>query len=63
MSYGCHNREEFKDMTITSTVFDAEGVARKHEEIIPFKMSRMCEYTKTDLGQVDARCIGCKWRE
>jgi hypothetical protein len=25
-------------------------------------MSPNCEYTKTDLGQADARCDGCKWR-
>jgi hypothetical protein len=26
-------------------------------------MSPNCEYTKTDLGKADARCVGCKWRE
>jgi hypothetical protein len=26
-------------------------------------MSPNCEYTKTDLGQADARCVGCKWKE
>ena len=29
----------------------------------PIRMSPVCEYTKTDLGQADARCDGCKWRE
>ena len=29
----------------------------------PHCMSPNCEYTKTDLGKVDARCVGCKWRE
>jgi len=28
----------------------------------PIRMSPNCEYTKTDLGQADARCVGCKWR-
>lgn len=29
----------------------------------PHRMSPNCEYTKTDLGKADARCVGCKWRE
>lgn len=29
----------------------------------PHCMSPNCEYTKTELGQADARCVGCKWRE
>lgn len=29
----------------------------------PHRMSPNCEYTKTELGKADARCVGCKWRE
>lgn len=29
----------------------------------PHRMSPNCEYTKTNLGQADARCVGCKWRK
>lgn len=27
-----------------------------------FHASRECEYTKTELGKVDERCNGCKWK-
>ena len=27
---------------------------------IPFRMSPVCEYTKSDLGQADKNCTGCK---
>jgi hypothetical protein len=25
-------------------------------------MARDCQYTKTELGRKDERCVGCKWR-
>jgi hypothetical protein len=31
--------------------------------LTPFRMSPVCEFTKSDLGKVDAGCIGCKHKE
>jgi hypothetical protein len=28
----------------------------------PHRMSPVCEYTKTELGKVDERCAGCRWK-
>jgi hypothetical protein len=28
----------------------------------PHRMSPDCEYTKTELGKVDERCAGCRWK-
>lgn len=53
---GCHNREPYKLGTALS---DHHG--RVVAEF-PFRMATDCQYTKTDLGQADAACHGCRWR-
>ena len=51
MTYGCHNRAPYKP------VVELPG-----GHSFPFRMSWMCEYTKSELGQADIGCHGCKWR-
>lgn len=29
---------------------------------IPFDNSRECNYTLSELGQADPKCVGCNWR-
>jgi hypothetical protein len=30
---------------------------------IPFTMTTDCQYTLSELGQKDEKCVGCKWRK
>lgn len=48
---GCHNREPFKPV-----------VAMPDGHSFPFRMATDCQYTKSDLGQADTLCQGCRWR-
>ena len=54
--YGCHNRPPFK-----TTVSVPDG-AMPDGHSFPFRMAMDCQYTLSDLGQKDPRCVGCKWR-
>lgn len=68
--YGCHNRAPLRD-TVEVQVgwhkvmrdMNTYAVTR-HPDMaaIPQPMTKTCQYTHTDLGQVDARCAGCKHR-
>lgn len=63
MTYGCHNRREYKDKLIVQDGWWLDGHSRIAKvRQIPFAMSRDCKYTHTELGQTDTRCHGCKWR-
>jgi len=64
MTYGCHNRREYKDKLIVQDGWWLDGQSRAAKMFqIPFAMSRQCQYTKTDLGKADHRCHGCRWRD
>lgn len=65
--YGCYNRKPFKtEMQVVDgfRLSPASGPAWQVREAwvrtIPFVMSPNCEYTKTQLGQIDPRCGECK---
>ncbi len=54
---GCHNREPYKPNTV---------LRDHHYRVVdswPFRMAETCQYTKSDLGQKDQRCLGCRWRQ
>lgn len=64
---GCHNRADYKpSYWVQDGYYNSEPgmpparIPRMVE--VPFTMSPDCEYTKSDLGRVDAGCKGCKWR-
>lgn len=59
--YGCHNRAPLR---ATQRVVDGHLPTAPEQRVVvlPFRMSRRCEYTFTDLGQADSGCIGCVWR-
>lgn len=61
MTYGCHNRAPYKEHVVIRPELVVDGVTPINNTF-PFRMSRDCQYTKTDLGRVDAGCHGCKWR-
>ena len=54
---GCHNRAPFKDAV---ELRDHHG---RLVESFPFRMATDCQYTKSDLGQADTLCQGCRWRQ
>lgn len=68
MTYGCHNRDEYKKTLTVQNGFMRHSynfgrsfeVPNKVE--VPFRMTKECQYTKTDLGHKDEKCIGCRWR-
>lgn len=54
--YACHNRAPFRQTV---------ELRNERGEVVtsfPFRMAPDCRYTRTDLGQADARCAGCKHR-
>ncbi len=66
MTYGCHNRAPYKEHVVVEAnrvwLTGDGGRVGTFNVTFPFRMSRDCQYTKTDLGRADAGCHGCKWR-
>ena len=59
MIYGCHNRAPFKGFHKAQNGWTN---GKRIEVTVDFKMAPDCQYTKTELGRKDERCLGCKWR-
>ena len=75
---GCHDRKAFKSFMEITHIAIKPVVVMQHfkkprqdvyrnevvEEVtvIPFRMEMECQYTKSNLGQIDAGCEGCRWR-
>ena len=63
MSYGCHNRREFPANVMVQDGWLMDGQSRTAKMVAkPFAMTRDCQYTKSELGRVDAGCTGCRHR-
>lgn len=59
--YGCHNRKAYKPKFFVQNGWWLDGLTRTAKvEQSKFRMAPDCQYTKTDLGKTDDRCIGCK---
>jgi|CXWK01.1.fsa_nt_gi hypothetical protein len=56
--YGCWNREPFATHQISHGVDSQTGQIIRTE--VANRMTPDCQFTKTELGKVDARCAGCK---
>lgn len=56
--YGCWNREPFATYQISHGVDSQTGQIIRTE--VQNRMTPDCQFTKTALGQVDAKCAGCK---
>lgn len=64
MSYGCHNRAPYLTSMPMQSGWYMDGYTRTPRMVsMPFRMSMDCEYTLTDLGKVDPKCEGCKWKK
>lgn len=63
MTYGCHNRAEFKPH-IAQAGWYMDGHTRTPRMVsIPQTMARACQYTRSDLGRIDPLCDGCKHKD
>lgn len=61
--YGCHNRPPFRGVYKAQDGYFAAGFERTDRmKATRHVMTTDCQYTKTDLGKVDPKCAGCKWR-
>ena len=60
MTYGCYNRRDYEAVLDVRHGWTADG--RWLKASIPFTMTRECQYTHSNLGQVDKGCIGCRHR-
>lgn len=58
---GCHNREPYKKSVDVQDGWT--NVQTRRMITIPFPMTTDCQYTLSELGQRDEKCIGCKWRK
>ena len=64
MSHGCFNRAPLKSRVMVQDGWDQSGDTRTPRMvIIPDPMTKTCNYTTTQLGQIDASCNGCKHKE
>ena len=58
--YGCHNRKPLRGHCTYGIDWNEgqplRAVRIEHAHV----MSKVCEYTKTKLGQADKKCEGCK---
>jgi len=60
MTYGCHNREAYRQGFFVQDGWIQEGQVKKARvKFSPFRMSPECQYTKTDLGRADEKCKDC----
>ena len=60
MTYGCHNRKEFKQKFFVQDGWWLDGQQRTARvKQAQFRMEPTCKYTKTELGKVDERCKDC----
>lgn len=60
VGYGCHNREPYREAQVLHGLSSRSGLPVR--VLVPNRMARDCQYTKTALGQKDKGCSGCKWR-
>lgn len=61
MTYGCHNRAPYVEHFPARNGEHRDGTPRS--VLIPFRMERDCQFTKTDIGQADPGCAGCEHKE
>lgn len=61
--YACHNRPPYRSSNPMQAGWFMDGVSRTPRMVaVPFRMSPLCNYTHTELGQADERCTGCRHR-
>lgn len=59
--YGCHNRQPF---TKSYTRHDIDtNTGEPMSVTIPFVMEPDCQFTKSELGEKDPGCAGCKHKK
>ena len=56
--YGCWNHPPFAAYQLSHGVDSQTGQIIRTE--VANRMTPDCQFTKTELGKVDARCAGCK---
>ena len=60
---GCHDHKPYRVSMPVADGYFIDGVTRISKMIsVPFRQALTCQYTKTDLGKLDAGCSACKWR-
>jgi len=63
--YGCYDRKDFRKEVVVQDGWHWKGGDEQTKKVVrvPFLMEKDCQYTLSELGQKDERCIGCKWRK
>ena len=62
--YGCHNRAPLKQSAVVANGWYQDGMTRTPRMIsIPDPMTKTCNYTTTQLGKADAKCVGCTHKQ
>ena len=61
---GCHNRKDFFESMPVQDGHYMDGFTRTPRMIAsPLRNTKLCQYTKTDLGIADKGCTDCRWRQ
>jgi len=63
MTYGCYNRKPYLKATAHTHLIHWGTKVWAERVLLPNRGSRECQYTQTVLGQQDAGCVGCAWRD
>ena len=62
--YACKDRPPYRANLKVQDGYWDDGLQRIPKlTSVPFRMNFECQYRKTELGKVDARCDGCKHRK
>lgn len=60
---GCYNRAPLRPAMPVQNGWRPSGSSREPVMVwIPNRMTMDCQYTHTELGQADPRCLGCEHR-
>jgi hypothetical protein len=67
MSYGCKDRPDFRTVFPAQDGYYIDGTRENATRTprmvaVPFRMTKDCVYTTSELGRTDPGCSGCKWR-
>ena len=64
MTYGCHNRPDYKPILMVQDGYSQSkptATSRLDKMVeIPFTMSQDCQFTKSNLGKTDPKCNNCE---
>lgn len=67
MTHGCYDRAPLNETVVVQDGWTSSGQAATTRlpklVTLPNPLTKECQYTKSNMGKTDPKCVGCKWRE